>query len=98
MHAAPDGQCRAVTFGPSRLPGFEVGPVSAPGLLLIQEWWGVTEVVKQQAVLFASRGFRVLIPDLYKGTIGVDMEEAGHLLTSLDYHLAVRLPVIAALH
>jgi carboxymethylenebutenolidase len=50
----------------------------------------VTDIVKQQAVLMSERGYVVLIPDLYKGTVGIDMEEAGHLMTSLDYHLAVK--------
>lgn len=44
-----------------------------------QEWWGVTDIVKQQAQMIAAKGFRVLIPDLYKGVIGVDREEAGHV-------------------
>lgn len=40
--------------GPNRssLPGFIVGPPwkppGSPGLVLVQEWWGVTDVVKQQ--------------------------------------------------
>lgn len=72
------------------LPGFLAGNAHNPGLLLIQEWWGVTDIIKQQAALFADRGFRVLVPDLYKGTVGVNMEEAYHLLTSLDYHLALQ--------
>ncbi|KAG2448703.1 hypothetical protein HYH02_006059 [Chlamydomonas schloesseri] len=95
MAVQQDNALRAVTFGPSRLPGFEVGPAHAPAVLLLQEWWGVTDVVKQQARLLAAAGpaaaggFRVLVPDLYKGTVGVDMEEAGHLMTSLDFRRAV---------
>ncbi|PNG99844.1 hypothetical protein TSOC_014366, partial [Tetrabaena socialis] len=71
---APPGAMRQVTFGTGALPGFEAGSTSAPGVLLVQEWWGVTEIVKQQAELIAAEGFRVLVPDLYKGTVGVDME------------------------
>lgn len=41
----------------------------------------MTDIVKQQVVRLASsgRGFRVLVPDLYHGVVGVDMEEAGHV-------------------
>jgi carboxymethylenebutenolidase len=81
---------KPVKFGSSPgIPGFEIGMASWPAVILVQEWWGVTSIVKQQAQLIAQHGFRVLIPDLYKGVIGVDMEEAHHLLVSLDYHLAV---------
>eukprot|EP01041_Mallomonas_annulata_P009585 gene9585-19922_t len=80
---------RKVTFGADNLPGFEVGILTNPAIVLVQEWWGVTEIIKQQAQLISNRGYRVLIPDLYKGVIGIDREEASHLLTSLDYHLAV---------
>lgn len=80
---------KKVGFGQEATPGLEVGEADAPGVILVQEWWGVTDVVKQQACAVASKGYRVLIPDLYKGVIGVDMEEAGHLMTSLDYHRAV---------
>lgn len=45
-----------------------------------QEWWGVTDEVKRQAQhLSNTKGYRVLIPDLYKGKIGVDAEEASHV-------------------
>jgi carboxymethylenebutenolidase len=82
------GDVQKIIFG-DNIPGFEVEKSSSAGLIFVQEWWGVTEIVKQQALLFSREGFRVLVPDLYKGIVGVDMEEASHLLTSLDYHLAV---------
>ncbi len=37
-------------------------------------------MVEQTAERLAAAGpFRVLVPDLYKGAVGVDMEEAGHV-------------------
>jgi dienelactone hydrolase len=44
--------------------------------------WGVTEEIKDQAQHLSTVGnYRVLIPDLYKGTVGVDAEEASHVYT-----------------
>lgn len=86
---------KQIRFGPNKdIPGFELESPTGNNklaLIFVQEWWGITPVVKQQAALFAERGgFRVLVPDIYKGKIGVNREEASHLLTSLDYHLAVQ--------
>jgi dienelactone hydrolase len=33
-----------ITFGKGNLPGFIVGKVNNPAVLVIQEWWGVTDV------------------------------------------------------
>jgi carboxymethylenebutenolidase len=42
----------------------------------------VNDIIKEHAHLIAEAGnFRVLIPDLYKGKIGVDAEEASHVST-----------------
>lgn len=41
---------------------------------------GVNDIIKEHATLLKdATGFRVLIPDLYKGKIGVDKEEAHHV-------------------
>lgn len=41
---------------------------------------GVNDIIKEHAQLIADAGnFRVLVPDLYKGKIGVDAEEASHV-------------------
>ena len=68
-----------VTFGPSNLPGFEIGDKTLPAVIVIQEWWGVTVNIKELAQMISKEGFRCLVPDLYKGTIGVDAEEASHV-------------------
>lgn len=94
-------ELRKVAFGPDgKLSGFEAGDNTAPAVVFLQEWWGVTDIVKQQVVRLASsgRGFRVLVPDLYHGVVGVDMEEAGHLMTSLDFHRALEEVRMAIQH
>jgi dienelactone hydrolase len=45
--------------------------------------------VKAHAQKLASAGFRVLIPDIYKGAIGVDKEEASHLMGAMDWQAAI---------
>lgn len=82
------GAMEKVTFGDG-LPGYEAGPKAAPGVVVLQEWWGVTDIIKDQALLISKEGFRVLIPDLYKGKVGVDAEEASHLMNHLDFKAAV---------
>ena len=56
---------------------------------VLQEWWGVTPDLKEIATDISTRDYRALIPDLYKGKVGVEVEEAkhvrqkaGHLVTS----------------
>jgi len=58
-------------------------------VVVIQEWWGVNETIKIHAAKIASMGFRVAIPDIYRGKIGVDAEEASHLMQNLDWPGAI---------
>ncbi|CAG9463480.1 unnamed protein product [Pedinophyceae sp. YPF-701] len=74
-----------ITFG-DNLPGYVCGPKGAPGLLVLQEWWGITPEIQEHAKVYSEIcGFRCLVPDLYKGKIGVDKEEASHLMSKLDW-------------
>ncbi|MBU3693670.1 MAG: dienelactone hydrolase family protein [Rhodocyclaceae bacterium] len=65
--------------------GVLTGPVGAPGIVVIQEWWGVNAQIKGVAARLAAAGYRVLVPDLYRGQLGVDAEEASHLMQGLDF-------------
>lgn len=60
------------------------------GIVLIQEWWGLNKSITLTADRFAKKGFRVLIPDLYRGKVGANAEQAGHLMTGLDFQGAVK--------
>jgi carboxymethylenebutenolidase len=55
------------------------------GLVLIQEWWGLNKSIMTTADKFAVEGFKVLCPDMYRGKVAKDTENAGHLLTGLDW-------------
>ena len=61
------------------------GGKNAPGLVVIQEWWGVNDHIKSVADRYAKHGFRVLVPDLYRGKVGLDAKEAEHLMTGLNF-------------
>jgi carboxymethylenebutenolidase len=63
---------------------------SGPGLVLIQEWWGLTSHIADLANRFAAEGFVVLAPDLYGGTTTHDAEEAGRLMQQLPPERAAR--------
>ncbi|KAJ9534978.1 hypothetical protein QJQ45_029655 [Haematococcus lacustris] len=98
-----------ITFGPSNLPGFEMGSKNQSAVIVVQEFWGVTDsvshalrIVKAQAELLARQGFRVLIPDLYKGKVGLDVAEARHAgwkeETLVQFLILDLLPAILGLH
>ncbi len=57
----------------------------APGLVVIQEWWGLNEQIKGVGDRFAESGYRVLVPDLYRGRVTQDPDEAQHMMTGLDW-------------
>ena len=68
--------------------GFYVEPVAgknAPGIVVIQEWWGLNDQIKGVANRLAKAGYRTLVPDLYRGKVGLDATEAEHLMTGLDF-------------
>lgn len=71
------------------ISAYVVGPSDAPAVIVIQEWWGVTDQVKYHAAKIAAEGYRCLIPDLYKGKVGVDVEEAQHHSGNLDFPGAI---------
>ena len=60
------------------------GSGKAPGLVLVQEWWGVNDHIRALADRFAAAGFLTLAPDLYHGTVTSDPGEAAKLMNDLD--------------
>lgn len=56
-----------------------------PGVVVIQEWWGLNPQICSVADRFASAGFNALAPDLYHGRVAQDMDEARHLMSGLDF-------------
>ncbi|HWW48043.1 MAG TPA: dienelactone hydrolase family protein [Xanthobacteraceae bacterium] len=59
----------------------------APGIVVIQEWWGLSDQIKGLTDRFALAGFDALAPDLYNGVVVPyhDTEAANKEMTSLDF-------------
>ncbi len=57
----------------------------APGVVVIQEWWGLNDQIRGVADKLATAGYRVLVPDLYRGKVALEANEAGHLMNGLDF-------------
>lgn len=57
----------------------------APGVVVIQEWWGLNEQIKGVAKRLTEAGFQALVPDLYRGKVTLEAAEAEHLMGDLDF-------------
>jgi carboxymethylenebutenolidase len=55
-----------------------------PGIVVIQEWWGLVGHIKNVADRFAGEGFSALAPDLYHGKTANEPDEAGKLFMALN--------------
>lgn len=55
-----------------------------PAVVMIHEWWGLNENIKEMAEKLASHGYIVLAVDLYGNQVGTTSEEARKLVTSYD--------------
>jgi carboxymethylenebutenolidase len=58
---------------------------NAPGVVVIQEWWGLNDQIRGVADTLAGAGYRALVPDLYRGKTALEANEAEHLMNSLDF-------------
>ncbi|HOB46711.1 MAG TPA: dienelactone hydrolase family protein [Zoogloea sp.] len=75
----PDGQ---------RVQGYLAEPAQAagaPAIVVIQEWWGLNGQIRGVADRLALAGYVALVPDLYRGKLTVEAEEAHHLMSGLDF-------------
>lgn len=61
------------------------GADKGPGIVVIQEWWGLNDQIKGVADKLAAQGYRALVPDLYRGKQGLSANEAEHLMNELDF-------------
>jgi carboxymethylenebutenolidase len=66
----------------------EIG--AGPGLVVIQEWWGLVDHIKDVCDRFAVEGFTALAPDLYHGAATTEPDEAGKLMMTMNIERAAR--------
>jgi carboxymethylenebutenolidase len=57
---------------------------AGPGVLVIQEWWGLVPHIKHVADRFAGEGFAALAPDMYHGKTASEPDGAGKLFMALN--------------
>ena len=60
-------------------------PGSRKNVVVIQEWWGLNDQIRGVCDRFAAAGFNALAPDLYKGRVTSDPDEANHMMQGLDW-------------
>ena len=81
-------------------PAYYVEPEAggnAPGVVVIQEWWGINDQIERVANRLAEAGYRALVPDLYRGARALDAAEAEHKMTGLDFDDAAHQDVRGAI-
>src|SRR3954452_23057009 len=93
--AAADVTTKDVTLksGKDEIKGFLARPEGKgpfPAVVVIQEWWGLNDWIKDQAKRIASKGFVALAPDLYRGKVATDMKLASQLMKGLPKDRALR--------
>ena len=67
------------------ISGYEAAPENGggPGVVVIQEWWGLVDHIKDVCDRFAAAGFVALAPDHYHGKTTKSPDEAGKLMMAL---------------
>src|SRR2546430_13966633 len=63
---------------------------TGPGVVVIQEWWGLVPHIRAIADRFADAGFVALAPDLYHGVQTTEPDQAGKLIMSLAMDQAAK--------
>ncbi|MFD8565574.1 dienelactone hydrolase family protein [Streptomyces sp. NPDC059639] len=64
---------------------------SGPGVIVIQEWWGLTDHIADVTDRLAAEGFVALAPDLYGGNVAHDSQEAFRMMQELPVERGVEL-------
>jgi carboxymethylenebutenolidase len=82
-YVGPDGET---------LTGYQARPEgdgAYPAVVVLQEWWGLNEHIKDVTRRIANEGYVALAPDLYKGQVATEPDEARKLVMELDMAAAV---------
>lgn len=83
----------AIKSGDEEIKAFVAEPAGKgpfAGVVVIQEWWGLNDNIKENAKRIAGQGFVALAPDLYRGKVATEMKSAAALLKGLPADRALR--------
>ncbi len=86
-YATISGRVAIVTDSGAAIPAYWAHPDLSgcfPAVALLHDWWGITEVERRLANLFAGMGYYVLIPDLFHGRTASTPAEALQLVSAID--------------
>jgi dienelactone hydrolase len=73
----PDGGTEAFVAWPA-------GKAAAPGIVVVQEWWGLNAQIRDIARRLSREGYVAIVPDLYHGKVATDAEQAHVLVRGLE--------------
>jgi carboxymethylenebutenolidase len=95
--ASPAGapKTETVTYksGDDTVSGYLALPDGAgkhPAIIVIHEWWGLNDWVKEQAQKYAAQGYVALAVDLYRGKVATNQDEAHILMRGLPDDRGIR--------
>src|SRR5262249_28503937 len=74
-------------------PGYMARPTASgsyPGVVVIQEWWGVDDHIKSVVERFAKIGFVAVAPDLYRGQVAKEPSDAQRLVMTVQMDKALQ--------
>jgi carboxymethylenebutenolidase len=63
---------------------------TGPGVVVIQEWWGLVDHIREVCDRFAAQGLVALAPDLYHGQKTTEPDEAGRMLMAMKMDQAAK--------
>jgi carboxymethylenebutenolidase len=86
------GSMREISSNGGTVPAYVSVPESGagPGVVVIQEWWGLVPHIRNVADRFAGQGFVAMAPDLYHGAKTTEPDEAGKLVMQMRLDEAAR--------
>ncbi|MBI2682240.1 MAG: dienelactone hydrolase family protein [Acidobacteriales bacterium] len=91
---AAEGKTVTYKSGSDTISGVLYAPAKTmkgklPAIVIIHEWWGLNDWVKEQASKWADQGYVTLAVDLYRGKVATDRDMAHELMRGLDQERAV---------
>ena len=93
VEASPNGKSVQFKSGSETIGGYLTSPSGAgkhPGIVVIHEWWGLNDWVKEQTDKLADEGYVALAVDLYRGETASDPNKAHELMRGMPQDRALR--------